>query len=483
MANIRYVCLSDLHLGEEDSLLTNLHLARSEVDPSGPSPVLEQLIACLAELLQHNDDKAPKPTLILNGDILELALCTEDMAVRIFEHFVDLAMPKGNPLFGEIIYIPGNHDHHLWETARETQYMNYIQKIPPMQQLEPAWHTTKIFMKDTDRLPSQFVSSVMQRFPHLKNFEVTVAYPNLGILSKDGRRCVIFHHGHFIESMYHLMSTLASAIFPDHPMPGDVYALEEENFAWIDFFWSVMGRSGKVGQDIEFIYEKIHTEKGIEELVHRLSKSIAPNVNIPGIPSDWLEERVLRALLNHLVKDVMGGQERQQGEQRLSEDALKGLGWYMEKMVRTQIEWEYETREKKTMPEDSVTFVFGHTHKPFEEDMSFAGYPQWVNVLNTGGWVIGSQDPGQPSSVHGGAVVLIDEELNAVNLRMYNEGTYQVRVRAPGHPGEGPSAFANDVSKLVNPMADPWLAFGKAAERAVSVRAANLKARIRRRDR
>lgn len=37
MPDIRYVCISDMHLGEEDSLLTNLKVASTETDPREPS--------------------------------------------------------------------------------------------------------------------------------------------------------------------------------------------------------------------------------------------------------------------------------------------------------------------------------------------------------------------------------------------------------------------------------------------------------------
>jgi hypothetical protein len=73
MPDIRYVCLSDTHFGEEDSLLTNLKTASTDTEPSQPSPVMEQLVACLRYLISKNAEKR-KPTLILNGDILELAL-------------------------------------------------------------------------------------------------------------------------------------------------------------------------------------------------------------------------------------------------------------------------------------------------------------------------------------------------------------------------------------------------------------------------
>jgi hypothetical protein len=106
MPNIRYLCFSDLHLGEEDSLLTNVDAQTGEALPNAASPVLEQLAACLREVLKHNAAGAPKPTLILNGDILELALSTEDLAIKAFAQFVSLLMRGDGGLFGEIIYVP-----------------------------------------------------------------------------------------------------------------------------------------------------------------------------------------------------------------------------------------------------------------------------------------------------------------------------------------------------------------------------------------
>ena len=55
---------------------------------------------------------------------------------------------------------------------------------------------------------------------------------------------MIIHHGHYIESMYLLMSNLNQLMF-NKPLPTDVAEIEEDNFAWIDFFWSSLGRSGR----------------------------------------------------------------------------------------------------------------------------------------------------------------------------------------------------------------------------------------------
>jgi metallophosphoesterase superfamily enzyme len=110
MPDIRYVCLSDMHLGEEDSLLTNLKTASTDPDPSQVSPVLKQLAECLNALISRNETQI-KPTLILNGDILELALTTDNQAAMVFERFIELVMAPNGKLFEKVIYIPGNHDH------------------------------------------------------------------------------------------------------------------------------------------------------------------------------------------------------------------------------------------------------------------------------------------------------------------------------------------------------------------------------------
>src|SRR5262245_50193757 len=73
MAKIKYVCLSDMHLGAENSLLTKLTTDCADTEPIKPSPALVQLVECLKSLISQNDN-GEKPTLILNGDILELAL-------------------------------------------------------------------------------------------------------------------------------------------------------------------------------------------------------------------------------------------------------------------------------------------------------------------------------------------------------------------------------------------------------------------------
>src|SRR5262245_43545160 len=125
---ITHVCLSDLHLGSETSLLTEMD---SNFDPqyAETSPVLQRLAANLRSVVASESREAgsKRPTLVLAGDVLELALCETHQAATCFERFLDAFFPKGEDLFdARILYIPGNHDHQLWEAAREDHYTQFI---------------------------------------------------------------------------------------------------------------------------------------------------------------------------------------------------------------------------------------------------------------------------------------------------------------------------------------------------------------------
>src|ERR671926_452216 len=145
MPDIRFVCLSDVHFGAENSILSCLVKDDLVVDTTTASPVLDRLVAALATLIEANEDKTRKPTLILNGDVLELALASDNVALMVLELFLDRIFPAdGEALFERtILYQPGNHDHHLWEAARERQYGNFLHTLGPDEPLPIPWHVTR----------------------------------------------------------------------------------------------------------------------------------------------------------------------------------------------------------------------------------------------------------------------------------------------------------------------------------------------------
>jgi UDP-2,3-diacylglucosamine pyrophosphatase LpxH len=469
MPDIRYVCLSDLHLGADSSVLPAIKPNSIEIDPLTTSPALSQFVACLQELIRHNEG-AEKPKLILNGDILELALADTNKAAMVFEDFINLVFPSdGEALFDKnILYIPGNHDHHIWESARETQYVHYITGIPAGHELPAPWHTTKMFAPDL--VQEYFSTSLLLRHPHLQDAVVNVVYPNYALTSDDGQKCIIVSHGHYIESIYSLMITLNTMFFPNRTRPKVVWELEAENFAWIDFLWSTLGRSGDVGQDIGIFYAKLQDKKQFEHLLDNFLTSLVTQWNQPkGIKSVEIEG--LKLLLKAII-DRTPVLERNRPEQPLSDEALQGLHSYLEGPLLEQILIE----NKQKIPAN-ITFLFGHTHKPFQQLMSFTGYSAPMNVYNSGGWVM---DKVQPMSVYGAAALLIDETLQTISLRLYNQSPniedYIVRVEEISSSGSSP--FYNRIRSLVNPLNDPWKTFSKTVAEAVFLHAQVLQTKI-----
>ncbi len=435
-----------------------------------PSPVLTQLVACLRELIAHNESKE-KPTLVLNGDILELALAETNEAAMVFEHFIELIFPKdGEALFDKnIIYLPGNHDHHLWENARETQYVNFIDGVPPGSRLEIPWHTTKMFSPDLVR--GYFVTDLIQRYPHLKDAVISIVYPNYALVGSDGQKCVIFSHGHYIESLYSLMSTLNTMIFPNSPGLKVIYDLEADNFAWIDFFWSTMARSGDVGHNIGLLYDKLQDKNQLGKLITNLSASLVKQYS-PVKFAEGIETKVLASILGFILGGV--AEREKQQPVLLSADAEHGLHFFIEKMMLAQI----RTENKQNIPPD-ITLIFGHTHKPFSQEMNFTGYPASMNVYNSGGWVV---DTVQPASIYGAAVILVDETLQPISLRMYNQATsaadYTVRVEESTRQGAPSSPFHDRISALVDPASEPWKSFSATVAEAVGIHAQVLQTKI-----
>lgn len=475
MADISYVCLSDMHLGAENSLLTRLVPDPADprlliADPHTASDVLVQLVACLRAMIAHNDPYH-KPKLVLNGDVLELALTNVNMAAMVFERFMELTMKPGDEIFDRTIYyVPGNHDHHLWEVSRETQYMeNYIAGVPWGSNIVAPWHTTNVFLNNYRDVPSYFLNRLIGRmgYPDGKQPRFLTLYPNLGVLSRDKNKCVVFSHGHYIESIYKLITTLRSIVFPQHTKPGKIWDVEAENFAWIDFFWSTLGRSGEAGEDVELIYDKMQDPKHFGKLLDNIAQYVSKQINFPDIL--WIREKLISQALKTTVGKLAEREVSDTG-QPLSQEAEAGLKLFLETLLRTQMQAEMGN----SIPRD-LTFVFGHTHKPFERVAHYDGYAGDVQLFNSGGWVVDTQTP-QP--IHGGAVIVVDDDLNSASIRMYNEASDD---RNPPSLPFVSTQFPNPLStRLQATISDsaPWRDFTEAAYRTIPLQRKDLQMKI-----
>jgi hypothetical protein len=452
--DVRYVCLSDLHLGEADSILTPLKPTSDEVDPSRAGPVLEQLVLCLEHVVERNRGDR-QPILILNGDALELAFGTFSQALTNFERLARLLLER--ELFEKLVYIPGNHDHHIWEVARETQYGKTIDARRGDGSLPPLRHVTSLRLEDA--VPAYLLNKIIEQVhpphtPERSGHEVLVAYPNLALLDESSGRCVLFHHGHYVEPTYHFFSTLRRWLFPDRPPAESIDEIEEENFAWIEFVWSLLGRSGGAGADMRRLFRMFRNPEEYEAFSDALARRSVAVVDIPWIPGDTLERLALKRLLTWVGPMLSG--ERSRRQVVYSPEIRSGIERYVFGPASRQMRDEFGY-----IPDD-LTFVFGHTHKPFEGVLHGSAGDGPVKVYNTGGWPI---DSIEPSDAMGASILFMNERLDVACLRVYNDGhesgDVTLDVRRAGDVGDG-DEFGASLEACVSGRAtdgtltEPW---------------------------
>jgi hypothetical protein len=468
MADIRYVIMSDLHFGAENSMLTSLNERPAAgadtgftADPQRQSPVLTGLIDGLRQLTRDQDRA---PTLILAGDVLDLALSPDEVAATVFRDFARLAFGNGQPAFDPVMhYLPGNHDHHLWESTRENQYVAYVSVQPADAELAAPWHTTKLEpAAERPTASSALLTGLIRSQPGGAGVDVHVSYPNLALRTPDERRCLIVSHGHFTESIYSLMSQLKDILYPGQRPNGveDIALLEEENFAWIDFLWSTLGRSGQVGTDMGLIYADRTSPADIDGLVSNLTAAMLAK----GKGAAWLhraEQCVLNAIFKREASRVVRS-ERGTPAVALTTQGQAGLRTFLQGPVRSQMRQEWGH-----IPEE-VSFVYGHTHKPFVDRWSVAGFPTGVSIFNTGGWVI---DTAVPAPVQAGVAVLVNDHLDAASVQFYRQGTAASPVQLlPPPAGESPSAWHDELASRIDPAAEPWASLSTSAAQMAAQR-------------
>lgn len=421
MSDIRYICISDLHFGAYNSLLTGTD-EKGFSDHSSDSPVLEHLLRIIENVVGSVNRKK-RARFILNGDIFELALANTNEAVMSFDSYLRLCFTKTRKeIFSDkLIFVPGNHDHHLWETARERQYLDYMTKFEPRDFISPPWHHTR--MLKPKPLKSRFISTVMKRHKLLKSGRALTVYPNLCLVNQDLKKYTVITHGHFIESMYFLMSNLSSVLLNSESFPETTDDIEKENFAWIDFFWSMLGRSGNAGLRVGVMYDMLQDEKGIQRLASNLINYVMKTEKTSVSIQDFLKPAI-----NFLLTKIITGiavNERGLTDDLLGKGALEGMYSYINGPLRLQF-----LEENNSVLPNHMDFIFGHTHKPFcrfYSGFSDSGYPDQIAVYNTGGWVA---DTVIPQKQVGGAVSFIDEDLNIVLMRLYNENNFEIRFES-----------------------------------------------------
>jgi predicted phosphodiesterase len=317
------------------------------------------------------------PYLILMGDIVDMAVHNSSDALNLAHSiFNDTTIFKGKSFtsyFDTIIYIPGNHDHHVWKMLQEQYYISNSMELtgiasPVQQQIIGVLDLEKGSMsKDSVIFPDpqkNFLSSVLS---DNKN-PVYIAYPNLYIKAFSKHICVT--HGHFFEPGWNKSSLNFNK--SDSLMDGSEYfsELEKNNSPITEFSdYAVSQSMGGLAQGINDIqYGDSTYYKKYLKLVALFPQLFPVNLNEP----KRTKHNDIQKLMEHpeLVDTFL---------------------------VNTQ-------RQMNTEDMKFNTLIYGHTHVPcysvqyHKHIDDLLGYKLKLDlsIYNTGGWV-GIDDISKPT--------------------------------------------------------------------------------------
>jgi UDP-2,3-diacylglucosamine pyrophosphatase LpxH len=476
LSALRYVCLSDLHLGADYSVLTHMN-DDGKISLLEPSATLAALGPALREHVRALS--GPElPSLVLMGDVLDLGLSRTGAVAQAFKRFIEALFPAGVPpaFSPRVLCVPGNHDHHLWRSAQDQYFLDHLGENTHQKHFadSPDTKGIKDFIPDllehTHLFAPQDVkcglmAQLMRGYPHLQDAEVDVAYPNLGLIDEVQKRCVILHHGHYLDSIYRAMSTLNVKLRGEHAQPRTVAQIEGQNGSWVDFLWSDLGSGGDIAADVATLYETMRSALASRNFAQRLSDDLLAGLSAGlglGAGTEVTHGITISNIVRGLVDlNLLRGAESERNSyvSVMSAGGVADLRWYLGGPVRDQI-----ARAGKLSHCQDMSFVFGHTHKPFQDEISVAGYERPIAVYNTGGWVM---DQPTMAPAQGAAAVFIDDQMNVASLRLFNDPLNGLcpPVRAVGAGGnrEGDNVLLARMKEVLRGSAAPWQVFSDAA--------------------
>ena len=196
-----------------------------------------------------------------------------------------------------------------------------------------------------------------------------------------------------MEDLYQVLSMLKDRItsevpwaeLKERPLRELIEDIEKENWTWLDFIWSGLCRSGRVGETAEYIYEMLNTPEGMKTFKNRIAKILTEELDIPMTPQ-FLEKVIFKWLMRYALEQAgMGSKERMDPSKApFNKDVKNMVARFVTHYIRREL------ADEGSWPAlDKTILLFGHTHKPFLgelQDTKF-GFGA-LGVVNSGGWVV-----------------------------------------------------------------------------------------------
>ncbi len=420
MADRRAVALilSDVHLGDEDGVLSPE--PKPGFERLGDLFVRSELTSLLARVRALVAARGARiPFLVIDGDVWDTAVRTVAEVAALSRRFFPAI--RLDELFGAAIFVPGNHDHHLWELLQSETCI-----LRPLERTRGVGDTGGTVVHEFPQAQSGFLDLGTGALdipgvapPYLGNvyvsaltggagLPVNVVYPNLHLCSGEpGRReTTLVTHGHFFELAWCLLSELFAPVLAEKGIALDLARLEMLNSPLTELInFSLAQQSGALAGIVWELYDDARDGRKPRDL-DQLGRSLVRVLDeavLPDAPEDvvsWLKAQATKAAIRLLPAVLTSLFTR---SARGSEPDASGF------VSRARWDASFLEGEKTRSRMASLVsasaaearapirrLVFGHTHVAFPATRcDLTGFPG-LEAWNTGGWV---PKPGQPCSI------------------------------------------------------------------------------------
>lgn len=413
----RAFVISDIHLGASTSLLTAIDYDAEKnqlFERPLAAAVLDKLLTDLKERLFGEKIQQ----CILLGDIFDFSFASYGLAMRNGRWFFQKLVEAD--LFEEFVYLPGNHDHHLWHQICEHYYLISELENPPLDY--PQTLPASLLLQRT------FLDRLM---PEGHSLQVT--YPNYEM--KVNGKMFFLHHGHFLQKLY----IAASQFLAESIQTNSIEDLEMLNAPFLEFGWYSIGQAYNTGQNklldrLYFMFKNQNTQ-GLDRLLKLFLQKIdrweprrkRRRWNVFGLITDnlikWIGPFLIKRLFFKQTRLFSKAQHASSARhKRLTPSMQNAITEYVEKYLVSDIG---ECRH--------CNFIFGHTHEPENIEIHHEPHQRTYHIYNTGGWIVDSLDE--------------DNELvipKTAPLLIYKDGTVQPLLFAGKHAAFLKSQLAHD---------------------------------------
>lgn len=336
--------ISDFHISENDGSVTRNPVNTTNYTKSGKGANEYWVHNKVNDFLNKLDSivaaEGKIQYLILMGDIFDLAVHENSQVFNLSRAFFKDCISK---YFNEAVYIPGNHDHHMWEQLQYDEFIRQNIMLTGTAEVKPYASCQYLDLDNNqikmvgnyDSLSSiNFISYLISD----KDFPVHISYPNFYITSKEAGICVT--HGHLLQPGWNKPDTFIVPGFRELLVDTNYFKnIEMKNAPFTEF------SNYSIADNYKGKADSI-TDGLLNRLASKLSNKFPTFFTLDTLPKEY-NKKVL-------IKDS----------------------------TITEEYFNQVDKELKSINSNFDILLYGHTHVP-----SYRDTLRDILIYNTGGWV------------------------------------------------------------------------------------------------